>query len=149
MTDPRDTLNEAVAARKKEQATGPPREFVDPTLEQLAKAAATAPQVQTKSRNPAPYGVFARRIWPAARLAAAESMLISVGFSIGKPARPGPLDLAPLHDALAPAIKASLEPAIREKLTMEMTQRYEAALANTYLRVREELTQHLDDELNR
>lgn len=149
MTDSKDILNKAIADLKKEQAAGPPKEIVDETLEKLAKAAAAAPHADTTSRIPAIYAGMGRRIWPAAKLAAAAAILIFVGFSIGKTARPEPLDIAHLHDALAPAIEASLEPALRRRLTEEMTQRYELALANTYVRVKEELTQQQRDDMNR
>jgi len=139
MTENRkDILNKAIADLKSQHTAGPPGQLIDETIAQLAQADAAAPV-------PAAHGDMIHRIWPVARLAAAAAILVFVGFAIGTTARNEPLDLVQLHDVLA----ASLEPAIREKLTAEITQHYELALASTYHRVREELTQQHRDDMNR
>jgi cation transport regulator ChaB len=138
----KDILNKAIDELKGQRAAGPPKEVVDETMAQLAQAGAASPLLAGRPG-------IGNRIWPIARLAAAAAILVFVGFSIGTAARNEPLDLAQLHDVLAPSIAASLEPAIRDKLAEEMTQHYQLALANTYHRVKDELTQQHRDDMNR
>ena len=143
MNDENDILKDAITELKNHHVAGPPEEVVGATLEQLAHAGATEPV------SPAGHGTVRDRIWPVTRLAAAAAILIFVGFSIGRGARSEPLDLAQLRQDLEPAIAAALEPAIREKLTLEMSRSYEVALAGTYVRLKDELTQQHRDDMNR
>ncbi len=85
----------------------------------------------------------------AIRLSLAAAALILLGFAIGRLSGPAPLDMDELREALAPAVAAAIEPAIREKLMEDMRQRYQVALAATYVKVKEELTEQYRDDLNR
>jgi hypothetical protein len=143
MTENRkDILNKAIADLKSQHAAGPPRQLIDETIAQLAEADAASP-ILAADRD------IMHRIWPVARLAAAAAILLFVGFAIGTTTRGKPIDLAQLHDVLAPSIAASLEPAIRDKLATEMSQHYQIALAGTYHRLKDELTQQHRDDMNR
>jgi len=136
-----DILNKAIADVKAQPAAGPPQALVDQTIARLTEAA--------EAPLPTPYVYATQRIWPLARLAAAAAILLFVGFSFGRAPRREPLDLAQLEEQLAPSIAAALEPALRERLTDEVTRRYELALANGYHRIRQELTEQHRDEMNR
>jgi hypothetical protein len=136
-----DILNEAIADLRDQAAAPPPPDVLDETIARLAEAATAS--------IPTTHADIAHRIWPLARLAVAATILVFVGFSFGRAARDEPIDLAQLEQRLAPSIAASLEPAIREKLAVEITQRYEIALADSYHRVRQELTEQHRDEMNR
>ena len=59
------------------------------------------------------------------------------------------MDLDQLREALTPAVAAALEPALRQRLADEMRHDYQVALAGTYVRVKEELTEQYRNDLNR
>jgi DNA primase len=79
------------------------------------------------------------------RFAAAAAFLL-VGYLAGRAAAP---DADQLREALTPAVAASLEPLLREKLAREMRDHYDVALVGTYVRLKEELAQQYRDDLNR
>jgi hypothetical protein len=79
------------------------------------------------------------------KFAAAAAFLLA-GYVAGRAAAP---DLNQLREALTPAVAASLEPALRQKLAEEMRDHYDVALAGTYVRLKEEVAQQYRDDLNR
>jgi len=142
MTDSKDILTKAIAYLKQQRSAGPPPEVVKETLAQLAEAQSRLP-ARTEGRHPP------GELWPVAKLAAAAAIVIVLGYGLGRVGRPQPIDVEQLRAALLPALAASIEPAIREKLGQEMGQSYRLALANTYVQLKEELTQQQRDDMNR
>lgn len=142
MTGSKDILTKAIAYLKQQRSAGPPPEVVKETLAQLAEAESRLP-ARTEGRHPP------GELWPVAKLACAAGILIILGYGLGRVGRPQPIDVERLRAALLPSLAASIEPAIREKLAQEMGQSYRLALANTYVQLKEELTQQQRDDMNR
>jgi hypothetical protein len=142
--DERDILAEALAQLKKQGLSQqPPKTVVDETIRRLAEARPTTVDAAHRdSRH-----IFLGRMAVAAPLAAAA--LILLGFAIGRLTGPAPLDLDELREALAPSVAASIEPALRARLIEDARQRYQVALAASYVKLKEELTQQYRDDLNR
>jgi len=139
MNDEQDILADALGQLKGQKIPeAPPPEVVEQTLRQLA-------EVQPEGTGAANSGPTAF-VKLASRLAAAAAVLVLGGYAIGKLSAP---DVEQLRAALEPSLAASLEPALRERLTREMKQSYQLALANTYVQVKEELTQQYRQDLNR
>jgi hypothetical protein len=136
----KDRLSEAVARLKQEGLSqGPPKELVEETIQKIADCGLRIADSQT-------------RILPIRnlfRLAAAAVVFVLLGYTAGRLATPKPPDLDELRDALTPSVAAALEPAIRARLADEMRRDYQIALAGTYVRVKEELTQQYRSDLNR
>jgi len=68
---------------------------------------------------------------------------------IGRLSGPAPVNLGKLRETLAPSLAASLEPAVRARVVEDLERRYQLALAATYVKVKEELTEQYRDDLNR
>jgi hypothetical protein len=140
MEDRKDILAEAITRLKQEGlGTGAPPEVTDETirrLRELAEASAGPPA----HRHRVPLGF---------KVAAAAAALILMGYAVGRLSAPQPPDLEQLRRALTPSVAADIEPALRERLIGEMQQRYQLALAGTYVRVKEELTEQYRNDLNR
>ena len=83
------------------------------------------------------------------RLVLAAAAVLILGYAIGRLSAPAPTDLDQLREALAPSVAAAIEPAIRERVVSEIGRGYRVALADTYVRLKEELTAQHRDELNR
>ncbi len=149
MTKDRDILAEALARLKSEGLPQePPKGVVDETLRQLADARPATADRQPTRIGPSDCGSMTfRRI--AIRLSLAAAALIMLGYAIGRLSRPAPPNLDELRETLAPSVAAAIEPAIRDKLMEDMRQRYQVALAATYVKVKEELTEQYRDDLNR
>lgn len=142
--DERDVLAEALAQLKRQGLSEkPPKAVVDETIRRLADARPAASGLDPRDAR----RIFLGRMAVAAPLAAAA--LILVGFAIGRLSGPAPLDLDELCRALAPSVAASIEPALRAELIDDLRQRYQVALAASYVKVKEELTQQYRDDLNR
>ncbi len=142
-----DILAQALAQLKREGLSeNVPQEVLDETVRKIAdcglRIADSSPD-PLSIRNPK----AAIRNW--SRFAAAAAVLLFAGYAFGRLSAPRPPDLDQLREALAPSLAASLEPAIRERLVQDLRQQYQLALAGTYVRVKEELTEQYRDDLNR
>ncbi|MBN1505888.1 MAG: hypothetical protein JW955_03535 [Sedimentisphaerales bacterium] len=141
----KDILAEAIEQLKKQVAANPlPQEVMDEAVRRIAECGmrnAQAGAERLSLRRPH----SAVRIRFGLRFAAAAAFLL-VGYVAGRAAAP---DVDQLRETLTPAVAASLEPALRERLAGEMRDHYDVALAGTYLRLREELAQQYRDDLNR
>jgi len=142
MRQDRDILGEAVARLKQEGSSQQaPKTVLDETVRRLADVKSDDVGRRQARR------VVIRRTW--IRFAVAAAALIALGCVIGRLSRPAPLNLQELHQALAPSVAASIEPAIRARIVEDLQHRYQLALAATYVKVKEELTEQYLDELNR
>jgi hypothetical protein len=148
-----DILARALAQLQQEGlASNVPQEVLDETMRRLADAQAAA----EPARNLVPLGsrengnsgrtAFIRL---SLKLATAAAVLLFVGYAAGRLSAPRPPDLEQLREALAPSLAASLEPAIRERVVEDLRPQYQLALAGTYVRVKEELTEQYRNDLNR
>jgi hypothetical protein len=137
-----DTLAKALAQLKgQEVPAGPPPEVVEETISLLAQANRDG-QHGHRSRGTS----FLRQ---AGWLTAAAAVLLIGGYAVGRLSAPGSVDIERLRNTLEPTLAASLEPALRGKLLDDMRHRYQLALANTYVQIKEELTQQYRQDLNR
>jgi len=146
--DERDLLAEAVGRLRREGLSQElSQTVVDETIRRLGAAGAGTDRA-------APHGVAGRHPrWTmrraTVRLALAAAAAIALGFALGRLSGPEHLNMDQLRDAVAPSVVAAVEPAIRARLIEDMQQRYQVALAATYVKVKEELTAQYRDELNR
>lgn len=143
----KDILGDALARLKNEgQSQKVPNEILEKTLERIADCGFL-------TADSGPHDLSVRHpksaIRRLARFGAAAAVLVVAGYAAGRLSAPQPMDLEQLRDSLAPSLAASLEPAIREKLIEDMRQQYQLALANTYVHLREELTEQYRSDLNR
>jgi hypothetical protein len=149
----RDILAEALAQLKQQGLSQqPPKAVVDETVRRLAEARRVVGDAGPVVPDPSnPMRTFLGRT--LVRLSLGAAALILLGYALGRLSGPAPMDLDELREALTPAVAASIEPAIREKLMEDMRQKCQVALAASYVKVKEELTQQyrddLRDELNR
>jgi hypothetical protein len=142
--DEKDVLAEALAQLKKQGLSQqPPKAVVDETIRRLAEARPASDETDPRAAKRILFG----RMNIAAPLAAAA--LIALGFAVGRLSGPKPMNLDELRQALAPSVAASIEPALRAALVDDMRQQYQVALAASYVKVKEELTQQYRDDLNR
>jgi hypothetical protein len=134
-----DKLSEAVA-RLKQEGLGQelPKEVVDQTLRRIAACGPPPADSQT-------------RVLPTRHLfrLAAAAVFVLLGYAAGRLAAPKPVDPDQLRDALTPSVAAAIEPVLRARLADEMRRDYQLALAGTYVRVKEELTEQYRSDLNR
>jgi hypothetical protein len=123
-----------------------PQEVLDETVRRIATCG-------LRTADSGPCGLSIRHpkspLRNPARLVAAAAVFVFAGYALGRLSAPRPPDLDQLREALAPSLAASLEPALRERLVEDMGQRYQLALAGTYVRVKEELTEQYRNDLNR
>jgi len=156
MRERRDKLSEAMARLKQEgQTQEVPKEVVDETLRRIA-AGEFPPRIGVRGENIAD-GETARarirnpqsQIRSLFRLAAAAAVFVLLGYTAGRLSAPQPLDLDELRQTLAPSVAAAIEPAIRKRVVEDIRHDFQLALAGTYLRVKEELTEQYRNDLNR
>jgi paraquat-inducible protein B len=120
-----------------------PKAVINDTAKRLAEA---------EARIRLAGGVGASRIELARRTikpALAAAAVLILGYVIGRITAPAPMDPDQLRQTLTPSVAATIEPAIRERLVNEMRRGYRVALADTYVRLKEELTAQRREELNR
>jgi hypothetical protein len=136
----RDIVDKAVDALKKGAAGGsPPSELEEAVIAKLAQAADDGPRQSVRETiRPASFG----------KLAAAAVFLIVGGYAVGRLTAPRPPDLQQLHAALEGSLSTSLEPAIRKGVVDELDQRWQMALAGSYVQLRDELGQQFSRDLN-
>ena len=141
MKQDEDILGNAVDRLKRDAlAQEPPKAVVDETLRRLADVEADdLDQVDIRRAT----------IGRTIRLALAAAALIAIGCVIGRLSGPGPVNIDKLRETLASSLAASLEPAIRAKVVEDLQHRYQLALAATYVKVKEELTEQYRDDMNR
>jgi len=84
----------------------------------------------------------------AMRWAAAAVLLIFAGYSIGRITVGAPPDVEQLHQALETSLKSTLEPAIRQNVVEQLGRDWRLALAGSYLRLKDELSDQFRRELN-
>jgi len=93
------------------------------------------------------------RIWrnifksPITKFAAAAVLLIAVGYATGRLSAPEPLDVEELKAALEGSLKASLEPAIRQDLIVQLNEQWQSAFAVSSARLKEDLHQQVRRDL--
>jgi hypothetical protein len=135
----KDILAEAIEQLNKQgDATPLPQEVMNETARRIAHLSTRGSSI----RNPK--SEIRNRM--GLKFAAAAAVFLLVGYVAGRAAAP---DVDQLREALTPAVAASLEPALRQKLAEEMRDHYDVALAGTYVRLKEELAQQYRDDLNR
>lgn len=145
MKEESDILAEAIAQLKEQsERDTPPPELLARTSRRLTKAERTQGEPRGGGR-----ALRGRIVRLGLRLSAAAAILIATGYAGARLSAPRAPDLDQLRKDLIPSVAAALEPTIREKLADEMTQRFQLALANTYVLVKEELTAQYREELNR
>jgi hypothetical protein len=135
-----DKLPETIARLKKEgESQEVPREVLDETLRRIADSGVRT--LSIRSPQSAIRNLF--------RFAAAAAVFVLVGYTAGRLSVPKPMDLEALREVLTPSVAASIEPALREKVTENLRSQYQLALAGMYVRVKEELTEQYRNDLNR
>lgn len=93
------------------------------------------------------------RIWqtvfksPITKCAAAAILLIAVGYTVGRASAPQKLDLEELQVTLENSLKASLEPAIRQDLIVQLNEQWQSAFAAGCAKLKEELQQQVRRDL--
>ncbi len=142
----KDRLSQAIARLKQEGVSQElPKEVVDQTLRKIADCGL---RIADSGGRPQPIRAAQSTIRPLFRLAATAAVFVLLGYAAGRLTAPKPVDLDQLRDALTPSVAAAIEPALRARLADEMRRDYQIALANTYVRVKEELTAQYRNDLN-
>ena len=143
----KDILAEAIAQWKQQGAGEPvPQEVLDETIRRMADGGlGIADSGERRLSIPGHRSPF--RYW--AKLVAAAAVFVILGYAGGRVAASRPPDMEQLRTLLTPALAATLEPTLRERLTQDLRQQYQLALAGAYVRVKEELTEQYRDDLNR
>jgi len=139
MKENENIVEKAVKALSNEQIpSGPSQELADATLAKLTQASGKSNTVTT-----------GKRIWFVdwlkatnnfTKVAAAAVLLIIAGYATGRLTSPRPPDME--------QIQIALEPAIRTRLLDEMKQYLQLGLANSYVRLKDDLTQQYRSDLN-
>ncbi|MHC4529393.1 MAG: hypothetical protein ACYS29_16080 [Planctomycetota bacterium] len=131
----KDIVDEALRALKDEQVPeGPPKEVADAVAAKLAQASEDGWQRSIRQVS-------------FAKLAAAAVFLVVASYAVGRLTVPRPPDVGQLHAALESSLRASLEPAIRDKVVDELDQRWQMALAGSYAELRDEVTEQFRHDL--
>jgi len=144
-----DILGEAVARLKRDALSQElPKAVVDETLRRFAEASPGLGGVIPGESGHRGAG-WAARGKTMIRFSLAAAALFAVGCVIGRLSGPAPVNLGKLRETLAPSLAASLEPAVRARVVEDLERRYQLALAATYVKVKEELTEQYRDDLNR
>ena len=139
MEENENILEKAVEALRNEQTPpGPSQELADATVAKLTEASGQSKKITT-----------GKRIWfidwlkatnSFTKVAAAAVLLIIAGYATGRLTSPKPPDIEQIRDAL--------EPAIRNRLADEMKQYLLLGLTNSYIRLKDDLTQQYRSDLN-
>ncbi len=93
------------------------------------------------------------RIWrnilksPITKCAAAAVLLIAVGYATGRASAPQTLDVEELQVTLESSLKASLEPAIRQDLIVQLNEQWQSAFVANSTQLKEELHQQVRRDL--
>lgn len=141
----RDILAEAIAQLRKQGVSDPlSEEVIRQTVSKIAECGMRSAESDTgPSLLRIPHSPF--RIHTGLKFAAAAAFLL-IGYVAGRLTGP---NVEQLREALTPSVAASLEPVLRRKLSEEMKDHWQVALAGAYVRLKDELGQQYRDDLNR
>jgi hypothetical protein len=84
---------------------------------------------------------------PITKFAAAAVLLIAAGYATGRLSAPEPLDVEELQAALKSSLKASLEPAIRQDLIVQLNEKWQSAFEANSAQLKEELHEQVRRDL--
>ena len=84
---------------------------------------------------------------PITKFAAAAVLLIAVGYATARLSAPEPLDVQELKAALESSLKASLEPAIRQDLIVQLNEQWQSAFVANSAQLKEELQRQVRRDL--
>ena len=136
MKEDENGLEKAVEALKSEHIPpGPPQELADATVARLAEASVESDAATIEGRIG--FRERLRSVKSLTKVAAAAVLLISAGYAAGRLSAP---DMEQLQ--------ASLEPAIRENLAAEMKGYLQLGLTNSYVQLKDDLTEQYRRDLN-
>jgi len=140
MEENENTLEKAVEALKNEKIPpGPPQELSDATSAKLAEASGE-PNTETVSGQIRIVERF-KATKSLTKIAAAAVLLIVAGYAAGRLTTPPPPDVEQL--------RAAIEPAIRDQLLDQMKQYLQLGLANSYIQIKDDLSQQYRQDLSR
>ncbi len=140
MDENENTLEKAVDALKNDRIPpGPPQEVIESTITKLTETAVQADTIKLDDRIRIIERLRASK--SLAKFAAAAVLLIAAGYAAGRLSGPKTPDMA--------QIQAALEPKIRQSLLNETKQYLQLGLANTYVRIQDELSQQYREDLRR
>jgi hypothetical protein len=136
MKEDQNSLEKAVEALKNEHIPpGPPQELADATVARLTEASVESDTATIEGRIGLREKL--RSVKSLTKVAAAAVLLISAGYAAGRLSAP---DMEQLQ--------ASLEPAIRENLAAEMKGYLQLGLTNSYVQLKDDLTEQYRRDLN-
>ena len=140
MEDNENILEKAVKALKNELVPpGPPQELSNATSAKLAEAS-DEPHTETVSGQIRIVERF-KVAKSLTKIAAAAVLLIVAGYAAGRLSTPPPPDVEQL--------RAAIEPAIRDQLLDQMKQYLQLGMANSYIQIKDDLSQQYRQDLNR
>jgi HEPN domain-containing protein len=150
MKENKDILAKAIEQLKNQQIPpDPPQELVESTLKKIEDKTDSSEgqnnkhislvEIITNKKN---------ALLLTTKIAAVAALLILSGYVIGRLSIPRTPDLQELQRNLESSLTASLEPAIRQKILEEMNQRWQLALASSYLNLKDELNEQYRKDLN-
>jgi hypothetical protein len=132
-------IEKAVKALKNEKVpSGPSQELTNVTFEKLNRIFEQPDMIEFEKQVHISEGI--NIIKSLAKFAVAAVLLIIAGFAAGRLTTSRPPDME--------QIRASLEPAIREQLLGEMKQYMQLGMANSYVRLKDDLTEQYRRDLS-
>ena len=132
-------IEKAVKALKNEKVpSGPSQELTNVTVEKLNRIFEQPDMIEFEKQVHISEGI--NIIKSLAKFAVAAVLLIIAGFAAGRLTTSRPPDME--------QIRASLEPAIREQLLGEMKQYMQLGMANSYVRLKDDLTEQYRRDLS-
>ena len=139
MKEDENILEKAVKSLKNEQIPpGPSDELAEATIDKLNRASEQQNTIEFDPRVRITDRIIVLN--SLIKFAAAAVLLIIAGFAAGRLSTPRPPDME--------QIRASLEPAIREQLLGEMRQYMQSGLANSYVRLKDDITEQYRSDMN-
>ncbi len=116
-----------------------------PREEKMAKAITSSNQGK-QIRLPLTWRTFVQS--KISKLAVAAVLLIAVGYSAGRLLSPRPPDVRQLQTAIETSLKSSLEQTIHKSLLEQVSRDRELALERHYVRLKDELTRQLHQNIS-
>ncbi len=139
MKEDEKILEKAVKALKDENVpSGPSQELKNATINKLNRVSEQPNTIEFEKQLHFSDRLIA--IKSLAKFAVAAVLLIIIGFAVGRLSNPQPPNME--------EIQASLEPAIREQLLGEIKQYMQLGMANSYVRLKDDLTEQYRRDLN-
>ncbi len=139
MKEDENILEKSVKALKSEQIpSGPSQELAEATIAKLTEASGKSDVVTTGNRIS--FIDWLKATNSFTKVAAAAVLLIIAGYATGRLTSPRPPDME--------QIQIALEPVIRSRLADEMKQYLLLGLTNSYVRLKDDLTQQYRSDLN-